>query len=47
MTSENYVKTRRNSNTYNKNEIEKIIVKRFADTFDLEKSELTKEASFI
>jgi len=44
MTGENYVKTRRNSNTYNKNEIEKIIVKRFADTFDLKKSELTKEA---
>lgn len=47
MTREHYVKSRRNSNTYNKNEIEKLIIDWFSTEFLLEKSKLTREAKFV
>ncbi len=46
MTRENYLKSRRRQNTVNRKEIEKILTEWFGDEFDLEKSELTREAEF-
>ena len=46
MTRENYIKSRRNPNTFNRKEIEKVLTEWFSVKFDLEKSELTKEAEF-
>jgi acyl carrier protein len=46
MTRENYLKSRRKQNTVNRKEIEKILTEWFSDEFDLEKSELTREAEF-
>ena len=46
MTRENYLKSRRKENTVNRKEIEKILTEWFSDEFDLEKSELTREAEF-
>ena len=45
MTRENYVKARRNQNTFNSKEIEKILMEWFGEYFELEKSQLTRKAS--
>jgi acyl carrier protein len=47
MTRENYLKSRRNSKTFNKNEIEKILTNWFSSYLDLDKSKLTREAKFV
>ena len=47
MTRENYLKSRRNSKTFNKNEIEKVLTDWFIDDLDLDKSKLTREAKFV
>jgi hypothetical protein len=47
MTRENYLKSRRNSKTFNKNEIEKVFTDWFSNEFDLDKSKLTREAKFV
>jgi acyl carrier protein len=44
MKRENYSKVRRNKNTINKNEIEKIIIDTFSIELDLKKTELTRNA---
>jgi acyl carrier protein len=41
---ENYLKSRRNSNTFNKTEIERVLIDLFSDKLDLDKSQLTREA---
>ncbi|WP_412464400.1 acyl carrier protein [Flavobacterium mekongense] len=46
MTRENYLKSRRNPNTFNRKEIEKLLTEWFSVNLDLEKSELTREAEF-
>lgn len=46
MTRENYLKSRRNPSTFNKSEIEKILTEWFSNYFDIDKSKLTREASF-
>jgi hypothetical protein len=46
MTRENYLKSRRNSKTFNKKEIEQVLTDRFSEYFDLDKSKLTREAKF-
>lgn len=46
MTRENYLKSRRNPNTFNRKEIEKVLTEWFVENFGLEKSELTREAEF-
>lgn len=45
MTRENYLKSRRNPNTFNQKEIEKVLTDWFSDEFGLEKAELTREAA--
>lgn len=47
MTRENYVKSRRNSKTINKNELDKIIENWFVDFLGVRKSELTREAQLF
>lgn len=47
MTRENYLKSRRNSKTFNKIEIEKVLTNWFSEYFDLDKSKLTREAKII
>jgi hypothetical protein len=47
MTRENYLKSRRNSKTFNKNEIEKVLTDWFSNDLDLDKSKLTKDAKFV
>jgi hypothetical protein len=47
MTRENYLKSRRNPNTFNKNEIEKLLTDWFSIDLDLDKSKLTREAKFL
>jgi hypothetical protein len=47
MTRENYLQCRRNPKTYNKHEIEKILIDWFSNEFDLEKSVLTRDARVI
>jgi len=47
MTRENYVKSRRNPKTVNKNEIEKLLTEWFIDDLGLDKSKLTREAKFV
>ena len=44
MTRENYLKSRRNSKTINKNEIEKVLTDLFSNELGLDKSKLTREA---
>lgn len=44
MTRENYLKSRRNQNTFNKTEIEKVLTNWFSVYFDIEKSQLKREA---
>jgi len=47
MTRENYLKSRRNSKTFNKNEIEKVLIDLFSNDLRLDKSKLTREAKFF
>ena len=47
MTRENYLKSRRNPKTVNKNEIEKLLIDWFSNDLGLEKSNLTRDAKFI
>lgn len=47
MTRENYLKSRRNPKTYNKNEIEKLLTEWFINDLGLDKSKLTREAKFV
>jgi hypothetical protein len=44
MTRENYLKSRRISKTFNKSEIEKILVDLFSNDLELDKSKLVREA---
>ncbi len=46
MTRDNYMKARRNSNTWNKAEVEKVLIDLFATDLSLDKSTLTREAAF-
>jgi hypothetical protein len=46
MTRENYLKSRRNPNTYNKMEIEKVLIDWFSIDLDLDKSKLSRDAKF-
>jgi len=45
-TRENYLKSRRNSKTFNKNEIEKVLTDLFSNDLGLDKSILKREAKF-
>jgi acyl carrier protein len=47
MQRENYLRSRRNPMTFNKHEIEKMLIDWFSDAFDLDKSQLTREAKFV
>ncbi len=47
MTRENYLKSSRNPNTFNKKEIEKVLIDWFSNYFDIDKSKLTKDAKFL
>lgn len=47
MTRENYLKSRRNPKTINKNEIENLLTEWFSNDLGLEKSKLTREAKFV
>ncbi len=47
MTREHYLKSRRNSKTYNKNEIEKVLTGWFSNDLVIDRSKLTREANFI
>jgi len=47
MTRENYLKSRRNPKTFNRNEIEKILTNWFSKEFDIDRNKLTREAKFI
>jgi acyl carrier protein len=47
MTRENYLKSRRNSRTFNKNEIEKILTDWFSNDLGIDKIKLTREAKFV
>jgi acyl carrier protein len=46
MVRENYLKSRRNPKTFNKNEIEKILTDWFSDELGLDKNKLTRDAKF-
>lgn len=47
MTRENYLKSRRNPNTFNKKEIEKVLTEWFSYDLCLDKSGLNRESKFI
>lgn len=47
MTRENYLRSRRNQQTFNKKEIEKLLTDWFSDYLDLDKSKLTRDAKFV
>jgi hypothetical protein len=47
MTRENYLKSRRNPNTFNKKEIEKVLTDWFCNDLDLDKRKLTRDAKFV
>lgn len=47
LQKESYMKSRRNSGTVNKSEIENILISLFSDEFDLDKNKLTLDAKFI
>lgn len=47
MTRENYLKSRRNPKTFNKNEIEKVLTEWFSNELYIDKSKLTREAKFV
>lgn len=46
MSRENYLKSRRNSKTFNKQEIEKILIDWLSHDFNIDKSELPRHATF-
>ena len=47
VTKENYINSRSNQNSFNKKEIESIIIDLFCDYTAIEKHELTRESTFI
>jgi hypothetical protein len=47
MTRIQYLKSRRNSKTFNKNEIEKVLTDWFSYDLGIDKSKLTREAKFV
>ena len=47
MARENYLNSRRNVKTFNRKEIARILTDWFSDEFDLEKTELTRDAKFV
>ncbi|MFD1772129.1 acyl carrier protein [Sphingobacterium suaedae] len=47
MTRENYLKSRRNPTTFNKNEIEKVLIDCFSNDLGIDKSKLTRESRFV
>lgn len=47
MTRENYLISRRNPATFNKNEIEKVLTDLFSEELDLNKSKLSREVKFV
>jgi len=47
MTRENYLQSRRNRKTFNKEEIEKILIACFSKDLNLNKNKLTREAKFV
>lgn len=47
MTNENYLKSRRNPDTYNKKEIEKVMIDLFSAYFNLNKSKLTQDVKLV
>jgi hypothetical protein len=47
MKRENYLKSRRNPKTVNKNEIEKLLMEWFINDLGLDKSKLTRESKFV
>jgi len=47
MTRENYLKSRRNPKTFNREEIETVLIDWFSDVLGIEKSKLTKDEKFI
>jgi hypothetical protein len=47
MAREHYLKSRRNPTTFNKNEIEKLLIDLFSNDLGLDKSKLTREAKFV
>jgi acyl carrier protein len=46
MTRENYLKSRRNSKSFNRSEIEKVLTDLFSNDLGIEKSKLKREAKF-
>lgn len=46
MTRENYLKSRRNPMTFNRNEMEKVITNWFSDYFKIDKSKLNRDTIF-
>ncbi len=46
MVRENYLMSRRNPNTFNKSEIEKVLIGWFSSYFDIDKSKMTRDATF-
>ncbi|MBO9700355.1 MAG: hypothetical protein J7604_09120 [Sporocytophaga sp.] len=46
ITRENYLKSRRNPKTFNKHEVEKVLIDLFSDDLGINKSKLTREATF-
>jgi hypothetical protein len=47
LTRENYLKSRRNSSTINRNEISQEVKKLFSNELDLEEEALTRQATFV
>lgn len=47
MTRENYLQSRRNSKTFNRNEIEKILIDLCGNDLDIEKGKLTRDTKFV
>lgn len=47
MTTENYLKSRRNPKSFNKIEIEKILIDWFSNEFDIDKQLLTRDARIV
>lgn len=46
ITRENYLKSRRNPNTFNRNEIEKVLIDWFSYDLDINENKLTRDAKF-
>ncbi len=47
LSRENYLRSRRNPRTFNKKEVEKVLIDWFCSEFDLDKSKLSREAKFV